>query len=317
MSTTSIQTRIMTATVCCAAAIGLFFAPDSIANSMRVTVRDAVRPGQWLAVQAVQHTNAVLSRIGRAEENAAKFAALNSDLTKARFDRRRLQIENARLCDQLRQTNEQPTIPFRATKSLPLVVPELIESAVLGRERGSLGERGLLIDRGQLAGILDSLPVLAGEGPVIDQGEDARVEPDQPVYSGRIVVGKIAGVGRWASTVRLVTDRTYRGEAQLARSTPGGMVFGAEGVFAGQGERLCRLERVSRTEPVSVGDEVYTVATFGTRQHPMYYGKVVKAELNAGAAAWNIWVKPALEEIDLDTVQVLRQTLNRARMNAN
>ena len=49
----------------------------------------------------------------------------------------------------------------------------------------------------------------------------------------------------------------------------------------------------------------------------MYYGKVVKAELNAGAAAWSIWVQPALEEIELDTVQVLRETLNRARVNAN
>ena len=51
------------------------------------------------------------------------------------------------------------------------------------------------------------------------------------VYAGRIVIGKIAEVGRFSSTLRLVTDSGYSGRARLARRTSQGLVFGAEGTL--------------------------------------------------------------------------------------
>ena len=49
----------------------------------------------------------------------------------------------------------------------------------------------------------------------------------------------------------------------------------------------------------------------------MYYGKVVRAELEPGAQEWSIWVKPAAVDVRLETVLILRRVLNPDRILAN
>ena len=139
----------------------------------------------------------------------------------------------------------------------------------------------------------------------------------QPVYSGRSIIGKIAVAGRWTSTVRPVTDREFRGLAQLARKTRGGLIFGSQAILEGSGSPLCRLTLVPVTEPVNIGDEVYTGRRDATLPYPLYYGKVVSAKIPPGAAHWEIKVEPAVGKIKAQRVQVLTKKMNPLRQLAN
>jgi rod shape-determining protein MreC len=148
---------------------------------------------------------------------------------------------------------------------------------------------------------------------LIDQGDEAHLHPDQPVFAGRCVVGKIQQVGRWTSSILPVTDLEYRGRAQLMRRTADGLVVGPEGIIAGDGKEGCRLNFIAATQPVAVGDEVYTAVAGTPLPMPMYYGRVVAVSLAEGAPYWEVQVKPAETLNHARSVQVLRVVLNPAR----
>ena len=123
------------------------------------------------------------------------------------------------------------------------------------------------LDVGANDGIAESALVLEGTQPLVDLGSDADVSPGDAVYAGRIVIGKIAEVGRYSSTLRLVTDPGYSGRARLARRNDrGALVFGAEGTLTADGSELCRLKHI--TDPVNVGDEVFTGGGWGYCRPP-------------------------------------------------
>jgi hypothetical protein len=77
------------------------------------------------------------------------------------------------------------------------------------------------------------------------------------------------------------------------------------------------LRYVSGTLPVEVGDDVYTGDHDGSQPYPMYYGKVVRAELNPGDQDWTIWVEPAIQNLKTPTVTVLRTQLDASRTLTN
>jgi cell shape-determining protein MreC len=197
----------------------------------------------------------------------------------------------------------------------PLLVPQLVEARVLGDESAALWRSGKLIGAGAAAGIVESSLVLTGRRPLVDLGEDARVSAGDALYAGRSVVGKVAAVGRYTSTVVLVTDAGYAGRARIARRTSRGLTFGSEGTLMGDGTALCRLRHIA--EPVNVGDEVYTGGTDGVLPFAMYYGRVVRAELEPAATEWSIDVKPDAALARFDRVQILRLAVNAGRLLAD
>jgi hypothetical protein len=315
---TAVRPSLIATLASSVAAAGLMFAPAPVTNAVRVTVRDAVRPGQWAVQRAIDQAAELWSRSGAPAASAVhpdlNQQNIQAELADVQLRYRRLQIENALLHEKLERVIAEGISAYTGTAGRPLVVPELLEATVFGTEQSPAAGRGLLIDRGGPTGAIESAFVLDAPGPLVDQGEDAGLLTGQPVYAGRCVVGRIAAVGRWSSTVQRVTDAGYRGRAQLARQTPQGAAFGAEGILEGQGEPVCRLKFVSSTEPVSVGDEVYTGGRTGRLPYPMYYGRVTKAELKPGAPHWEIEVQPAVTEAVLKTVQVLREKLNPERV---
>ena len=90
-------------------------------------------------------------------------------------------------------------------------------------------------------------------------------------------------------------------------------MLGPEGVLTGDGKGRCRLLHIPATEPVSVGDEVYTSSRLTGLPVPMYYGRVVDATLAEGASHWEVVVEPAETINDSRVVQVLRSVLNSVR----
>lgn len=304
------HSRFQATILLCAVGVGLWFAPPSIADVLRNGVRDALLPGRWVAIHLREVTAHALQHIAGADQHARQIDGLTSELEQSRQTNRRQQWELAALAEKL-QRNEKPS-PLAGTTGEPLIVSELIAARVLGDEAAALWRAGRLLNAGTDAA-QESAWVLSDDHPLLDQGEPSGFAPEQPVYAGRSVIGKIHRVGHWTSTFLPLTDPRYRGGAQLVRETDEGPVFGATGILKGTGGATCLLERIPPTAPVSVGESVYTGGSDDLLPVPMYYGKVVAAEQLDGSREWRIEVEPAVDPAHVHSVQILRAKLNRAR----
>lgn len=294
---------------------GLLFVPVEAARPVRVMVRDALGPGQQAIGAVCRQVRTIGALLPRGQNQAGKVLQLEDELRSIRLTNRKLEIHAARLNEQLQKLSEQYAWGPATAARAPLVIPSLVAARVLGEESAALWRGRKLLGAGAKAGITESALVLDDTLALVDQGDDARLSPGDDVYAGRIVIGKIAEVGRFSSTLRRVTDSGYSGRARLARRTSQGLAFGPKGTLTGDGTDLCRLMHIA--DPVNVGDEVFTCGTDGTVPLPMYYGTVVRAQLETGAPEWSIWVKPAGSAEGQESVLILRRTLNPDRILAN
>lgn len=303
-----------TTAVCLLLGLALTRLPAEIAQGVRSAVADVVTPVEkgrvWL-------------RAWWQAQTETELAELKSELELQR--RRRNALETMLRSERLRTANLNEALQrmrtlgaerYQAEESNPLLVPELIRADVVGTEQKRLLRSGVYLSAGNGDRVIEDSLVLAGEadGLVLDQGRDRGVPAEAPVYAGRCVAGRIESVGRWTSLVRLVTDAGYRGRAQILRTTADGSTYGPECILEGTGEELCRLRYLDRTESVEVGEEVYTGGRSASMPYPMYYGKIVKAELDPSDREWTVWVKPAIDPKLLQTVQILTQTANSIRI---
>lgn len=294
---------------------GLLFVPGETARPLRALVRDALGPGQKALDALCRQCRVWKAALPSVHNQAGRVNALEEELRSVRLANRGLEIQAARLSAQLRKLSEQQEWGLAAAARAPLVAPRLISARVLGEESAALWRGRKLLSLGDRAGITESALVLDDTRSLVDSGEDARLSPGDAVYAGRVVIGKIAEVGRFSSTLRKVTDSNYSGRARLARRTSQGLIFGAEGTLVGDGSDLCRLKHIA--DPVNVGDEVFTGGTDGSVPLPMYYGTVVRTELEPGAQEWSIWVKPAATTERLENVLILSRVINADRIMAN
>jgi len=317
VTSASFTSSVRAAVVCCGIGTGLLFAPQWVTKTIRTYVRDAARPGQILVRAGGDFVQKKVRHLEQSQQRESEVAMLRSKLKEWELRLRRLQVENALLHERLSEIEQLGLGPYQSADGSPLIVPELLTARVLGDEMAALWRAGKLIDQGQSSGVRESSLVLEDSNKLIDQGADDDVAAGQPVYSGRCVVGKIAKVGHFSSTVQLLTDPEFRAFVQLARNTPEGVVFGANGILEGQGQELCRLKLISSTEPVEVGNEVYSGDRDGVLPFPMYYGTVVKANQKQETPHWEILVKPAVNGVRFKTVQVLRRLPNPLRLLSN
>jgi len=295
----------------CAVGLGLIAAPPRVTDVVRLSVRDSVVPG-WKLLQVV--TERARQFVPSVSTTDHEVTALNSDLAEWKQTARQLQIRNALLHEQLERVRREGTAPYRATAGQPLLIPELLSASILGGRHSALWRSGVLIDLGHRGGVAESSLILEDGRSLIDQGRDGGVVAEQPVYAGRCVIGRVAHVGQFSSTLLPVTDRSYRAGAQIIRRTEQGYRFGAKGVLQGTGGAHCRLKFIDAAEPISVGDGVYTADRDGTLPYPLYYGKVVRAELPPGALKWVIDVRPAADLAKQTTVEILRVRVNPLRV---
>ncbi len=301
--------RSMTAATVAAAA--LLYLPPGVHRVLCAGISDALLPGQraavWISHAASRHTDLQTEVApSSSEHGSARIRELELLLRKQQLS---LAIANQRLAE----VQRVGPAPYAATESSPLIVRELLVARVLGREKELTGFPSLLLDLGSASGDLTDAFVLRGGDPVIDQGTRSGVAAGQPVYAGRCVVGRVARSGRWTAVVQPITDSGYTGRAQLVRTVDERTHFGAEGLLSGLGDGTCKLSGIPYTEPVSVGDEVYTGGRTARFPVPMYYGRVAVAELVAGQR-WNIIVRPAAGAADVTEVAVLREASRDMRV---
>ncbi len=298
----------------CLTGAGLLFVPADAARPVRALVRDALCPGQAALHAAARYSRRWVTELGKSLDHPGHRAERDDELQAARLEIRRLELQVDRLRERVEKLSQQQGLTPAAGSPSPLVTPRLVAARVLGDETAALWRGRKLLSVGG-AEITESSLVLDDSRPIVDLGVDAGLSPGDETYAGRIVIGKIAEVGRYSSTLRLVTDPAYSGRARLARRTSRGLVFGAEGTLTGDGTDLCRLKHIA--DPVNIGDEVFTGGADGLVPLPMYYGKVVRAELEPGANEWSVWVQPAAAAERLESVLIVRRAVNPDRVLGN
>lgn len=302
-----------TALACGIGGVICLLLPDDLQTPLRGHFADILVPGQRVA-KRISDTVSTKTQVASGDaENSAVSVDLAKRVEQLELHVRRQQVREARLQKELTDQKRHGTSPFVASKTTRLVRHELVEARVLGRERDLDENSAIMVDLGSDKGAVSHAFVVRGTGPVLDVGADARVAEGQPVYCGRCVVGRIERTGRVTSAVRLITDPGYTGRAQLLRRTERGSVFGAEGILVGLGDGTCRLTGVPYTEPVRVGDDVYTGGRSARLPEPMYYGRVVSANLVAGQR-WEIVVQPRADFSRIEQVSILRQSLKAPRV---
>ena len=293
-----------------AVAFGLTLASESVSDAIRTTVRDGLRPGQH-GFEAVVGTikTGLRDWVGESEEQIADAESDDQEV-----ELRRARIRIALLQEELARAKRIGTSPYRGRSPESPLSADLLQAQVLGEETAQLWRGGLMLNRGHGDGLAESDLVLKDDGTLIAAGNEQGLEPGFPVFAGRCVVGRVRTVGKWTSTVQRVTDADFRGHARLVRRTSTGYVFGAAGVLRGTGGDDCRLTLIPHSEPVEVGDEVYTLSDGGVFPAPLFYGKVTKVVPPSGTPHWEIHVQPAATQAKPRTVQILRKRLKPTRI---
>lgn len=303
--------KLLAFAVATAIAIGCMLLPDSITTAIRATARDAMAPAQRVVKAGLNRVEQIHSANQLdVHPDAARNGAAGVEQRELAI--RRLLLANEDLQRKLQQTERAGVSPYHGTPGDPLLVAELVEARVIGRERAISDLAGLLVTPEEAGQLRAGLPVLEATQMWLDQGQQMEVLAGLPVFSGRAVIGRVAHSGSHVATIQLITDKKYRGRAQLAREGASGLVFGDEGILEGAGGH-CLLRHIPATTAVSVGDDVYTGRLSESLPYPMYYGTVEFAELPAGASEWSIRVRPAVAPSDVESVLVLRQSVNTSR----
>lgn len=301
--------------------VGLYLVPPAYSSRLYSLVRDAVRPGLAL----VQQVKSWEFPAKTESEQTQLVQQLKSELSESEENNRRLALQNTMLSEELQTLKQTGAPDYRTEASERLLVPDLITAHILGESSIALLREGRILNQGGSTGVLESSFVLQSDLPLIDQGADDGIQAGYSLYAGKAVIGKISEVGRWSSSLIPITSVKYRGSARIARKTDRGLQWGTDGILVGRGKGKCELLQIPPTESIQVGQEVYTgevdrelpLSMQSTLGQPMYYGRVIEAELPRGAPYWKIIVEPAVTLDDVRQVSVLRQIVNPRRMLAN
>jgi rod shape-determining protein MreC len=131
----------------------------------------------------------------------------------------------------------------------------------------------------------------------IDKGTRDGLRPDMAIISPAGVVGRVVVPSARSAKVQLLIDRNAAAGALIERSR-------AQGVAVGGGDDHLRLEFVSESADVSVGDTVVTSGIDGIYPKGFVIGRVDVVEKN-GPAFKRITIKPAVDFMSIEQVLVV------------
>jgi rod shape-determining protein MreC len=131
----------------------------------------------------------------------------------------------------------------------------------------------------------------------IDKGTLYALQPDMAVIAPGGVVGRVVIPTLRSSKVQLLVDRNAAVGALIERSR-------AQGVAMGSGDQRLKLEYVSETADVVVGDQVVTSGIDGIFPKGFTIGSVDVVE-KSGPSYKRITIKPAVDFSSLEEVLVV------------
>jgi rod shape-determining protein MreC len=131
----------------------------------------------------------------------------------------------------------------------------------------------------------------------IDKGTRDGLRPDMAIISPAGVVGRVVVPSARSAKVQLLIDRNAAAGALIERSR-------AQGVVVGAGEDRLRLENVSESADIVVGDIVVTSGIEGMYPKGFVIGTIEAVE-KSGPAYKRITVKPAVDFASIEEVLVV------------
>lgn len=299
----------------------LYVIPPAYSSLLYNLLRDTTKPGLVLVQKIKGWQQQTLER--PVQDTLVK--ELEAKLSREQSKNRHLELQSLKLNEDLEQLKQTGVPSYQSQTGERLLIPDLIEAELLGASSIALLKKGKLLNQGSERGVFESSFVIQSDLPLIDLGARQGIKAGYSLYAGQAVIGKVSEVGRWTSSLIPITSTDYRGSARIARKTDRGLQMGVDGILVGMGEEKCQLLQIPPTESIQVGQEVYTgevdrelpLSMQSTLAQPMYYGRIIKAELPRGAAYWKIIVEPAVKLSEVRQVSVLRQMINPQRMLTN
>jgi rod shape-determining protein MreC len=131
----------------------------------------------------------------------------------------------------------------------------------------------------------------------IDKGLTDGISRDMPVLNAAGVVGRVAQPSANTATVQLLIDRSAAAAVRIERTR-------TEGIALGNGNDTLRLEYLSATADVVVGDTVVTAGIDGVYPPGLGIGLIEHVE-RAGPAYRRVVIRPFADFSRLETVLVL------------
>jgi rod shape-determining protein MreC len=131
----------------------------------------------------------------------------------------------------------------------------------------------------------------------IGKGTQAGLRPDMAVLAPSGVVGRVIVPSARAANVQLLIDRNAAAGAIIERSR-------AQGIVVGRGDGLLRLEYVTGSADIRVGDTIVTSGIDGIYPKGFAIGRIEKVERSGGAYR-AITVVPAVDFSRLEEVLVV------------
>jgi rod shape-determining protein MreC len=131
----------------------------------------------------------------------------------------------------------------------------------------------------------------------IDKGLSDGIARDMPVLTAAGVLGRVAQPSATTATVQLLIDRSAAAAVRIDRTR-------AEGIALGNGGGTLRLEYLSATADIVVGDRVVTAGIDGVYPPGLGVGLIEQVE-RAGPAYRRVVIRPFADFSRLETVLVL------------
>jgi rod shape-determining protein MreC len=190
----------------------------------------------------------------------------------------------------LKKENEYLRVKLQQTRALALESQSLRQALEL-RERANLPMRA--------AEIIGTSATADFRTVTIDRGTADGIKVDMPVVAAAGAVGRVVLPSRHAAKVQLLVDRNAAAAVKVERS-------GAQGIAMGSGESVLRMEYVSTTSDLKVGDEVVTSGIDGVYPPGFAVGRIETLD-RAGGTFRAIRIRPAVSFSDLEQVLVVLQ----------
>ena len=169
--------------------------------------------------------------------------------------------------------------------------------------RGAEALRALLGLRTRTPWVTAAADVVAGsvspdyQSIVLDKGRQDGVQRDMPVINTVGVVGRVVEVSGRTSVAQLVVDRNAAAACVIERT-------GAQGIVLGNGDGRLRMEYLSATAEMVLGDLVVTAGTDRVYPRGLLVGVVERVDRN-GPAFRSVIVRPVVDFSQLASVLVL------------
>lgn len=133
---------------------------------------------------------------------------------------------------------------------------------------------------------------------IIDKGTKQGLRQGMPVVTPLGVVGKVAEVGDKIAKVTLLTDPRFSVAASVERTRD-------QGVVSGTLKGTCRLQYLSVTADVQVGDVVMTSKISSFFPEGLLIGRIIDVQENFASPTLDCLIKPAVVFSQLEEVLVV------------